>query len=241
MPEFSLHRGVPCCLVTKDLLTAIETYLRVEMRQKLGEMLGNEITYRISIKEKIGTETLASVGEYSPSTFSDGTEEIEIRWENGYQANCQLNIAIRFDGGSFPVFSELKVGCAAPTARETAIGIGDAILRLLESYRTYNWIFNPVEFFPIVSYLAGILAIGFLFSGSVRILSNREQGLYLLSAAVFVGWIFFSAAYFRPRVSFDTRRQRLLDRLWRYFSLGTFGFVFFGTLLPLIRKAILGF
>lgn len=239
MSTFSFEGKVPCCFVSKELLTAIETYLKVEMCQKLGDMLGDEITYRISIREKIGTEKLASVNEYSPSTFSDGTKEIEIRWDNGYQADCRLNIAIDLDGGSSPI-SQLKVECTAPTARETAIGVGDAVLRLLESHRTYNWIFNPIEM-PIVPLFAGLLAFMFLFSGSAIILSNRERGLYLLSGAVFVGWIFFSAAYFRPRISFDTRRQQLLDRLWRYFSLGTFGFVFFGTLLPLIRKNILGF
>lgn len=216
MPQFYLYRGVPCCLVTEDLLSAIETYLKVEMPQKLGESMGNEITYRISIKEKIGTETLASVSEYSPSTFSDGTKGIEIEWNNGYQANCHLKIGIDFDGSSVPI-SQVKVLCAAPMARETAIGIGDAILRLLESHRTYNWIFNPFEL-PFVSVFAGILALLFLFLGSATILSNRELGLYLLSGAVFIGWIFFSAR-FRPRISFDTRRQQLLNRLWLYFSL----------------------
>jgi hypothetical protein len=239
MPEFALYRGIPSCLVSKDLLSAIETYLKVEMPQKLGESMGNEITYQIAIKEKIGTETVASVGEYSPSTFSGGTNGIKIEWKNGYRTNCHLNIAIDFDVGFNPV-SELKILCTAPMARETAIGIGDAILRLLESHRTYNWIFNPFEF-PIVLVLTGGLALNFLFVGFARLVNNRQLGLYLISGAVFAGWMFFSAAYFRPRISFDTRRQRLRNRLWLYFSVGTFGFVFFGTLLPLTRKAILGF
>jgi len=240
MAQFSLHRGIPCCLVTKDVLSAIETYLKVEMPQKLGEIIGNEVTYRISIKEKIGTERLASVSEYSPSTFSDGTKGIEVTWNNGYQANCHLDITVDFDGSFFSPISELKVSCTAPMARETAIGVGDAILRLLESHRTYNWIFNPSEL-PFVSLFSSILAFLFLFFGSATIRNNREVGLYLLSGAVFVGWIFFSAVYCRPRISFDTRRQQLLNRLWLYFSLGTFGFIFFGTVLPLVRKAIVGF
>ena len=240
MPEFSLERRIPSCLVTKGLLTAIETYVHVEMHQKLGEILGDKITYLISIKEKIGTETLNSVSEYSPNTFSDGTKEIEIRWRNGYEVSCQLDIAIDFDGGSFLPMSKLKVECSAPTARETAIGVGEAILRLVESHRTYNWIFNPSEY-PIISHPSGFLALLFLFFGSVTIFSDREHGLYLLLGAVLLGWVAVSGILFRPRVSFDTRRQRLLDRLWVYFSLGTFGFVFFGTLLPLVRKAILGF
>lgn len=165
MPTFLFRGKIPSCLVTKDLLSGIETYLNVEMRQKLGETLGDKITYQVSIKEKIGTETLASVSEYSPGTFSDGTKEIAIRWENGYEANCQLDIAIDLDG-SFGPISALKVKCTAPTARETAIGVGEAILRLLKSYRTYNWIFNPSDEFPIVSYLAGIGGLALLVSGS---------------------------------------------------------------------------
>src|SRR5438105_7239716 len=102
--------------------------------------------------------------------------------------------------------SELTVGCVAPTARETAIGIGDAILRLLESHRTYNWILNPFKVLPIVSHSSGLLALVLLVSGSARIVGNRQQGLYLLSGAAFFGWLSLSAAYFRPLVSFDTRR-----------------------------------
>jgi hypothetical protein len=82
MPKFSLERRIPTCLVNKDLLSAIERYLNVEMRQKLGEVLGDRITYRISIEEDIGTETLGGVEEYTPSIFPDGTKLIKIDWEN---------------------------------------------------------------------------------------------------------------------------------------------------------------
>jgi hypothetical protein len=241
MPTFLVERRIPSCLVTKGLLRDIEGYLQVEMGQKFGEMLGDEITYEISIKEKIGTETLTSVSDYSPSTFSDGTKEIDVHWENGHKADCRLYIAIDLDGDRLTPTSNLTVKCTAPTARETAIGVRDAILRLLESHRTYNWIFNPSSEFPIVLLLAGWLALTCLIFGSVTVLTNRQKGFYLLSGAVIAGWIFVSASFFRPRISFDSRRQQLLDRLWRYFSLGTFGFVVFGTLFPLIRKAVLGF
>ena len=97
MPKFTLERRVPSCLVSKDLMSTIESYLKVEMCQKMGAVLGNEIRYRISIKEKIGSETLASISEYTPTIFSDGTKQVEIRWDNGYQADCLLDIAIDFD------------------------------------------------------------------------------------------------------------------------------------------------
>jgi hypothetical protein len=82
MTKFSLERRIPTCLVNKVLLSAIERYLTVEMRQKLGDVLGDKITYRISIEEDIGTETLGGVEEYTPSIFPDGTKLIKIDWEN---------------------------------------------------------------------------------------------------------------------------------------------------------------
>jgi hypothetical protein len=239
MPRFELNRKVPSCLVTKDLLAAIEAYLKVEMRQKLSG-LGTDADYRISIKENIGTEILASVSEYSPSSLSDKTKEIEIRWENGYEGSWRLVIAINFDGSTDFPMSRLTVECTGPVARETAIGVGDAILRLLESHRTFNWVFHPSGF-PVVSYSAGLLALNLLAIGSVAIFRYRQVGFYLLCGAAFVGWIWLSASLFRPHVSFDTRRQRLLDRVWKYLSLGTVGFVVFGTLFPVIRKALVGF
>jgi hypothetical protein len=210
------------------------------MRENLGEALGDEIDYKISIKEKIGTETLASIKNYSPSVFSDGTKEIQIRWNNGYQANCRLDIAIHLDG-SFISISGLTVECTAPMARETAIGVGEAVMRLLKSHGTYSWVFSPSQF-PILPLVAAFLAISFLSSGSTAIVTNQKQSaFYLLFACVVSIWFLLSGVFFRRRVSFDTRGQRLLDRVWQYFSLGTLGFVLFGTLLPLLRKTFFGF
>ena len=93
----------------------------------------------------------------------------------------------------------------------------------------------------MVTFFSGSLALGLLAWGAAIVISNRSLSLYALAAAVFLGWVYFSAGYFKPFISFDSRRQRLLDKLWRYFSIGTFGFVFFGTLLPLVRKVIAGF
>lgn len=238
MPKFQLERKLPSCLVSKELLSSIEKYLNVELCQKLGTALGEAISYEITIKEKIGTETLASMNEYSPIMFSDGTEEVTIRWNNGYRADCKLQISIDFDKDYY--LSKLKVECDSQAARETALGIGDAISRLLDSHRTHNWIFNPFKL-PFVTLLSGPLALILLISGSSTILNQHQQGLYILSGSFLAGWVFFSAKYFRPFISFDTRLQRLLNNLWRYFSLGTFGFLFFGTLLPLFRKTITGF
>lgn len=240
MTKFVRKGKIPSCFVTKSLLADVESYLNVEMRQKLGEKLGDKISYKISIKEKIGTETLGSVSEYSASRFSDGTKEIEIDWHNGYESDVRLNIHIGLDGG-FISLGELRIDCTSPMARETAIGVGDAILRLLNCHRTYNWIFNPTPEFPIVSPAAiGVAAVLIAFGISKINFGGAAPASYFV-CAVLAGWVFVSATFFRPRVSFDTRRRQLLDRIWVYFSLGTFGFVVFGTLLPLVRNTVLGF
>lgn len=239
MPKFSLEKTMPCCLATKDLISSLEQYLNVEVRQKLGDSVGETSSYRISITEDIGTETLATINDYAPHLFSDATKQIIIRWDNGYKPTLQLDIGIRFDG-TFLSFSTLSVTCTGATARETAITIDGAIRRLIATHRTYNWFFNPLEF-PLVSVLAGIGVFVFLQFGFLTLPNNRQHALYLFSGAVLTGWILLSSIYFKRRISFDTRRQQLLDRTWKYFSVGTFGFILFGTLLPLLRRALIGF
>jgi len=239
MPEFKLVKRIPSCSVNKGLLSDIEAYLKIEMSNKIGWELGNHISYNISIKEKVGTETLAGIGEYTPSIFADGTKEIVIHWGNGYGGTYRLDITIDFDGQLLSS-GKLEVSCTAPTARETAIGIGDNILRLIESHRTYNWVFGPSNQIMVPLFSGGLfLFLVIYFFGNM--MAKPKEGLWLLAAAAFVGWIGLSGLYFRPFISFNTRRQQLLDRLWRYFSLGIFGFVLFGTLLPLLRKALVGF
>lgn len=239
MPTFKLDQRIPSCSVTKDLLSEIEAYLNIEMPKKICEALGEQISYNISITEKVGTETLVSISQYTPRIFPDRTKEIEIHWGNGYKATCRLEITIDFRGDRF--FSgRLQVRCTNPSARETAVGIGNNILRLIESHQTYNWVFDPAKQ-SVVPFFSLILSVG-LVSGSFPIfMKNSKVGLWLLTAAAFFGWILFSGMYFRPFISFDTRRQQLLNRLWVYFSLGILGFVIYGTFLPLLRKAIVGF
>jgi len=43
------------------------------MSTKLGESLGDDIDYRVSVRESIETETLGGVSEYTPDKFSDRT------------------------------------------------------------------------------------------------------------------------------------------------------------------------
>jgi hypothetical protein len=208
------------------------------MSNKIGWELGKQISYNISIKEKVGTETLAGIGEFTPSIFTNGTKELAIHWGNGYGGNYRLDITIDFEGG-FLDSSNLKINCTAPSAREIAISIGDNIFRLIESHRTYNWVFTPFKF-ALAPLILGIASFT-LFFAFVLLVVRQEEWLWQLISAVFLGWIFLSSLSFRPYISFDTRRQQLLDRLWRYFSFGTIGFVIFGTLFPLFRKAIVGF
>jgi len=243
MSEFEYDRKIPSCLITKDLLIILETYLKVEMCQKFREVLGDEYDFTISIKEKIGTETFGSINEYAPTIFSDGTKAIKINWNNRFKSKraSLVDITIKLNGDYY--LSDIEIACSGSTAREIANGIGNAILRLLDSHRTYNYVFNPFKF-PIFSIISGVLICSMIgFEGGLLLITKKlnDQAVYLLLAATFVGWFFISGAYFRPNISFDTRRQQLLDRVWRYFSLGIFAFIFFGTLLPLLRKHFVGF
>jgi hypothetical protein len=238
MPKFSLQQKMPSCLVSKELLSSIEAYLKSELPTKFGESLGDETDYRISIKEKIGTETLVGITDCSSGTFSDGTTAIEMRWSNGYQAATRLEILVDFDREYY--LSKVRVECTGPIAREMAKGVAESILRLVDSHRTQNWLFNPFQV-PVTASMSGLAAFVLLYFGVAGVIIGEARALYAIAGAAFMVWVCFSAQYFRPYTSFDTRRQRLLNRVWLWFSLGVLGFVVFGTLLPTLRKGLFGF
>lgn len=238
MPKFSLEQKMPSCFVSRELLTSIETFLKTELPTKFGDSLGEDVDYKISIKEKIGTETLAAVSDYSPANFSDGTTAIEIRWSNGYRAGTRLDILVDFDREYY--LSQLKIDCTASTARETAKGVADSILRLVDSHRTQNWIFNPFKY-PLTVPIATLLSFVLLAYAIVGLVLPSIRSWYFLAAAAAMLWIALSAHSFRPYISFDTHRQRVLNRIWIWFSLGVLGFIIFGTALPLLRKGLFGF
>lgn len=237
MTKFNLEKRIPSCFVTKGVLEAIEQYLKVDLLKKHADVNTGDSTYSVSIREAIGTETLDSVDDFTPGIFSDGTEQVKISWDNGYKAT-RLRISISFDREF--ALSQLEVDCGASTAKATAKGIADDILSILERHRNYNWLLNPFEFrvVPPVSFLV------FIFLGiaaTTYSLNAQTPQWYWIFSALIVGWIHVSSAYFRPFISFDTRRQQLFNKVWMYITVGTVGFVLFGTLLPQIRKAFVGF
>jgi len=59
-----------------------------------------------------------------------------MRWSNGYRAAIRLEILVDFDKNYY--LSKIKVECTAPLARETAKGVAEAILRIVDLHRTQN-------------------------------------------------------------------------------------------------------
>ena len=237
MPKFNFNRRVPSCHVNKELLSEIESYIKVGLEKKIGMTQDDEIRYKVSIEDNIGIETLESIKEYVPPMFPDGTKSIRVSWNNGYKTESRLEIAIYFDKEYY--VSKVEVDSDARNAKEMAVGTGDGILRILDSHRTFNWIFNPFS----LPFLNPIIFFGMAFcisAGAARIVS-QQKGLYFLAFAALAGWYLLSSKYFRPFISFDSRRQLFLGKLWSYFSIGTIGFIIFGSLFPTIRKIFFGF
>lgn len=239
MTTFDLEQRLPSCLVSRELLASLENYLLREMPERLGsEAVGEKWEYGLSITDNLGTESLANISGYTPPLFSDSTTVVNLRWSSSWGAPMRLVVAVRFDDRYF--LSRLSVTCSALTARETAIGVRDAIFRIIGVHKTNNWVFNPFEV-PITGLYAAMIAIVLTFGGGAIIRDRRTYGVALLSVASVAAWVSISAMYLRRYTSFDSRRQRMFDSAWRWFSFGVLGFLVFGTAFPLLRRALLGF
>jgi hypothetical protein len=238
MPTYELKRTPPSTRVTRSLLAKLERYLLEQAGTLSGAEAQQDTTtgrIQLEIIDAFGTETCRSAEELNMETSPDSTKEIKLR-ASQYR-DPELSFNINFGRGR--VDSEIRLSYRGNDARESMIGVYSGLLRILDEAKTRSWLFHPHW---MIDALIPMLMPGLLFFGTAALVSSPSHAARLAAAAVTLFFTLFSMGWLlKPYIAFDSRRQDALDASWKWLSLGTLGFIVFGTMFPAIRKFIAGF
>jgi hypothetical protein len=232
MPKFEIRQKLPPCRVNKVLLVTIEEYLISKLQSKfsLPENNANMDVYVI-IKDRFGTETHSSAKDIFLNKFSDTTNEITMSFIN--YSSYHIRILFALDQSCSHIYIEVT----GDQSRETAIGLYQGILSILEPQRYWGWLFHP-DF--IVSYLfVNLIPLSILmFFYFAFYLKNW----YLLYIAIIL-FLFFSfsiLSYFLiPYTSFDSRSNETKEKIWLWFFKSLISIIPFGTAITFFVKKII--
>jgi len=242
MSQFASEKKLISIRVDKALLLRIEEYARSEL-VSLSGIPAEEIpeVFSITITDSVGTEVLRSIAEHRPAQLPDSVQRVAVSFDSRYSRAPQrkAGIYVNISFSRERLFSAFSVTCIAEAARDTVVGINDAVLRILEPHWTDNHFFHPSSgssvLLGLTIWTSGTLSISLFASGSISAAS------WLLLVAGCIGAYAFAGRFLKPWTTFDTRVDRRNEELWLLLRNGMVGFILFGSVFTLVRRRLLGF
>lgn len=236
-PSFSHEQPLPSTKVTRESLLLLEAYLvkRIVDASLLSEDEARS-ALTVKIQDSLGTEKLNSVQQMLTSRFADSTSSVEVELELPYRKEAtRLKVRLSFTRGR--LFTTLAIAATMPGARDSALGLRDGILRLLQSQKTWHWFFHPKD-----QVWGALFAVGgwigyYLFKAD----GSEAHFPYLLGGLATILLYLYAAGSLRPYTVFDSRASDRADKIWSWFLTGTATFLIFGSFLTYFRRPILGF
>jgi len=240
LSSFTLEKELPSTLVTKQLVTSIESYLTQRLSglsDNRGEVSPEVEEGRVTkITDELGIESLGSIQEFPYSIFPDSTNAIEIEFTQPPLGSTMtyLRVAVRFHKER--VHSRVRISCEGRNAKEFATGIYGGILQCLQTAPARNGFFNPKPYWR--GALGAIFVV--LILGQVAALVYAPPGAALFLALIVLSHLFIwdLAPKMRPYTVFESDRANRNLRAWDWAFKGFLGFIIFGTALTFLRDYI---
>jgi hypothetical protein len=148
----------------------------------------------------------------------------------------ELKIILRF--GNEEENSDLSISLTDINAREKISAIEQGVFSILNHNKNLNRIFYPASLITAIILLSGFFSGIFALQNDYSIKEKFIFGLAFWSALLYSIII---PKYFKGYCSFDTNKQKQLDKWFTWLIMGLAGFLLFSTLLTTVRKNLFGF
>lgn len=243
MSTFKLERPIPSCLVKKDLLEKLESYLSNEVPQFLNTLpaennplsILQQTKFSVSITDNFGTEEVDTMSQYPVPQFPNSTDKVFVILLAGVLGATRIGIFFHKNRED----SEISVECKGHNAREKAISIYEGIKRIIDNYSNWNWLYNPKIWLKAV--LFGFAVIFLLPAiGPLANYSITAALIVFLSFAALMSYLFLFGRL-KPYIAFESTSYYRTKAMADWLFLGILTFIIFGTLFVYFRRAILGF
>jgi hypothetical protein len=183
-----------------------------------------------------GTEYFTPVTKYTQQRFDNNIEKVALEfnyWIGQYINERQaIMLTIRFS--SYSGDTDLSITLRTHAAREKVIDLERSLLKKLEQNKNSNWIPYPNEVFPTVVFVVGFIAFLFALMFANPVL--KTICILLFSGAIYL----FMHRFMKGYCSLDSRRQQLLDTVFKWLVTAVAALLIISILTPL-RKSWWGF
>lgn len=240
MPSYNKQVSISTYTVDKLLIEYLEDYFKQNVLEILHMQENKEaappaIAFSATLIDSHGIEKYNSIREHKFQFFRNDikgiTLEVELKTNDR-----ELKITLRF--GDEEENSDLAISLSDENAREKVSAIEQGILAIINHNKNLNRIF-----FPPVS-IRGIALLGAVFCGLFTLsnkFSNPERFGFGVYTLLVVFYLIIIPNYFKGYCSFDTNKQKQLDKWFTWLITGLLGFLLFSTLLTSVRKSLFGF
>lgn len=238
MPAFALEKKLGSLAVTKDLLKQVEDYVLRQVPIATGLPLEKlQTSIKWSITDSFGTETLNSFTEYAPALFPNSTSEIAFNlhvYHPAKEAKVTLTIVKVLLSDREWSANAISINFEGANAREGVVGVYEGLNRLIEPFRTRNWIYHLGGGVDIAIGCAALVG------GLIFFRSSPAHAWYLLGAGaiILVWWL---VGRMHPMTTFETRNSKSREK-WADWAVKAFAtFLVSGVVLTFLRKKLFGF
>lgn len=238
MSSYNKQSTISTFFVNKSLIESLENYFNKEIIEIINLHSTEEQkihkSFEILLHDSHGQESYTSIKDYKLPLFRNDVKGITVEFKV-FAPNKDVKISLRF--GSKEENSDISITLSDENAREKVSAIEHGILSIIDHNKTLNWLLFPNQYIGSIAFLVfayfGLLAI----SGDS---SKKEAFIYgsLFWSGVIYFWIF---QYFKGYCSFDTNKQKQLDKWFNWLIMGLAGFLLFTSLLTSFRRSIFGF
>lgn len=238
MPSYNKQTTISTYFVNKQLIESIEEFFENTVSEIIN--LDTTITQKLAksieiiIHDSHGKESYASIKQYKQSMFRNDVEGVSITYKL-FSSDKDIDLSIRF--GSEEENSDLSISFSGENPREKVFAIEEGFKSVCASNKTLNWILYPKSFIRL------LLILGIAFCGIMALSSDvSRKESFLFGVGFWIGLICsLGFPYLKEYCSFDTVKQKQLDKWFSWLVMGLAAFILFSSVLTSVRKSILGF
>jgi hypothetical protein len=255
---------LPSCEVKFDLIRELEKYLFNELPKTIAhpkEYL--KIDYSILIEDNFGIEEIKTIDDYSISKFTESTNRIELslrirpsreKIRKIYIENKNIDMLSSSDQDEIdkienmiPYLSidinlrkiflkeNIKIEFEGENARSSIVAIYDAIMRIFDTYKNHNYLYNPsfdmIYWLFIINVVIASFSISFLIKGFFLTLSTIGLSIFM----IYIVYIIFGRRT-HPYFLFESKKAEMYKRWNNWFLYNVLFIVVINIVLVLLRK-----
>lgn len=238
MATFNRKVQLSSYLIDKNVLLAIENFCTTDLFEICNiskeDILKNKSQFLITFHNSVEYESYPTINDYKNSIFRDDVKSVEITQFFSLE-KCELNITINFDKEMDK--SIVTITLKSEVKREQIVSIESKLIEILNDYKTNNKLWHYINNIGTLIFIPALFGIIFFLNTEY---SNTTRNIWLLVSIISI-FLIITPNHFKPYSTFDSHKQKQLDKWFTWFINGIMTFVIFNTVLLLLRKNIFGF